>query len=299
MLTEVLDLPDPLIMAHRYRASALECIALLCAWLRSPEDQWGLATKYACPQSAISEITNETARYINDHWSHFLDWDNTGVVHPSRLHAYATALAEFGAPMTTVFGFINCTIHPTCRPGGFQELVYTGYKKCHGMKFQGVVTPNGLMAHLCGPFHAPQNNVGVLGESRLLEMLEEKALQPGSQDGDLAHKQYFHVYGDSAYGVSPVMLSPFSGVGKRTLDEAAFNMAMGAVHISVEHSFGIILQDWPFINCFWKHRIWGTQCGTLFRVAVLLTNAHSCLVPNQTSQWYDCMPPSLAEYFHG
>ncbi|KAF8585008.1 hypothetical protein K439DRAFT_1646796 [Ramaria rubella] len=291
MLTEVLDLPDPLITAHRYHASALECIALLCARLRSPEDQWGLATKYARPQSAISEITNETARYINDHWSHLLDWDNTGVVHPSRLRAYATTLAEFGAPMTTVFRFINCTIHPMCWSGCFQELVYTGYKKCHRMKFQGVVTPNGLMAHLYGPFWAPQNDVGVLGESRLLEMLEEKALQPGSQDGNPVHKQYFQVYGDSAYGVSPIMLSPFSG--------AAFNTAIGAVRISVEHGFGIILQDWPFINCFWKHHIWGTQCGTLFHVAVLLTNTHSCLVPNQTSQQYDCMPPSLAEYFHG
>ncbi|KAF8583052.1 hypothetical protein K439DRAFT_1647367 [Ramaria rubella] len=248
MLTEVLDLPDPLIMAHGYRASALECIALLCSRLRNPEDQWGLATKYAHPQSVILEITNETARYINDRWSHLLDWDDTGVVHPSRLHAYATALGEFSAPTTMVFRFIDCTICQTCRPGRFQELVYTGYKKCHGMKFQGVVTPNGLMAHLCGPFHTPQNDVGV---------------------------------------------------GERTPDEAAFNMAMGAVRILVEHSFGIILQDWPFINCFWKHRIWGTQCGALFRVVVLLTNAHLCLVPNQTSQWYDCMPPSLAEYFHG
>ncbi|KAF8581979.1 hypothetical protein K439DRAFT_1618618 [Ramaria rubella] len=162
----------------------------------------------------------------------------------------------------------------------------------------GVVTPNGLMVHLRGLFCTPQNDVGVLGESRLLEMLKEKAIQPGSQDGD-PHKQYFQVYRDSVYGVSPIMLSPFSGVGKQTPDKAAFNTAMGAVHISVEHSFSIILQDWLFINCFWKHCIWGTQCSTLFCVAVLLTNAHLCLVPNQTSQWYDCMPPSLAEYFHG
>ena len=52
------------------------------------------------------------------------------------------------------------------------------------MKYQAVVTPNGLIAHLSGPYRAPQNNRGVLKESSLLEYLEKHAIQPGSMPTD-------------------------------------------------------------------------------------------------------------------
>ncbi|KAF8587171.1 hypothetical protein K439DRAFT_1645983 [Ramaria rubella] len=153
-----------------------------------------------------------------------------------------------------------------------------GYKKCHGMKYQGVVIPNGLIGHLSGPFHAPQNNMGILVESNLLDYLESHAIQPGSTHADpLAHR-YFQVYRDSAYGVSPVMVSPYAGIIPPTPEQQAWNTAMGGIRISVEHGFGVVLQDWLQLNCFWHQHIWGTHCGT----------AHH----------YSRDPPMLKEYFH-
>ncbi|KAF8573009.1 hypothetical protein K439DRAFT_1376765 [Ramaria rubella] len=211
-IADVLDLPNPLIMKRGYHASALESFALLCAHLCSPDTQWALVSKYDRPQSAVSEIINETTCFINNHLGHLLDWDGSGLLHPNRLHEYADALHAFGAPCKTIFGFINCTICLTCRPGEFQELVYTGYKKCHGMKYQGVVILNGLIGHLSGPFRAPQNDMGVLVESNLLGYLESHAIQPRSTHVDPPAHHYFQVYGDSAYGVSPVMVSPYAGI---------------------------------------------------------------------------------------
>ena len=95
-------------------------------------------------------------------------WDDHGVVSPEALHKYADTLTDFGAPTSSVSLFIDCTIRQMCRPGVFQGLVYTGYKKYHGMKFQGLVAPNGLLVHLDGPYRAPQNHVGILAESKLL-----------------------------------------------------------------------------------------------------------------------------------
>ena len=89
-----------------------------------------------------------------------------------------------------------------CHPGDSEELVYTGYKKFHGMKFQGVVVPNGLLVHLEGPFRAPQNDSGVLKESNLLSNIEEYAIQPGSEPSDPPQDHWFQLYGDSAYSVS-------------------------------------------------------------------------------------------------
>ena len=190
-LITVLELPDPLLTLGGYCAISLESLALLCAHLWSPDTQWALVNKYACLQSAISEIISETAMFINKHWGSFLDWDAVGLVHPQRLQEYADALQEFGAPCNTVIGFINCTIQPMCCLGVYQDLVYTRYKKCHSMKYQAIVVPNGLIAHLSCPFCAPQNDHGVLNKSNLLSHLESHAIQPGSQQNDPPECCYF------------------------------------------------------------------------------------------------------------
>jgi hypothetical protein len=89
------------------------------------------------------------------------------------------------------------------------------------MKFQGIVTPKGLMVHLEGPFTAPRNNSGVLNTSTLLTNMEQYAIQPGSREGDPPERWYFQVYGDLAYGVSPLMVSPYSGIGECMRKQAA------------------------------------------------------------------------------
>jgi hypothetical protein len=297
-IADTLRLPNPLITMARYHTTPIESLGLLCAHLRSPEDQWSLSTKYMCLQSAISEITNETTTFINAQWGHLLIWDKHGILSSKALRRYADVLHRFGCPSLTVFGFLDCIIHQMCCPIEFQELAYTSYKKHHGMKFQGIVVPSSLIAHLIGPFVALCNDSHVLNESTLLADIEWHTIQPSSQEGDPPAARYFQLYGNSAYGVSPFLVSPYSGIGKLTRKQAAWNKAMGGVWISVEHGFSRVIQDWLYLNVFLKQRIWGNVCSLLYRVGVLLTNAHSCLVPNQTARRYDCMPPSLKEYFH-
>ncbi|KAF8587376.1 hypothetical protein K439DRAFT_1645863 [Ramaria rubella] len=297
-IAELTKLPDPLIMCNGCKACTLECLRLLCTHLRSPEDQLSLSMKYACSQSVISEITNRTATHINLYWSHLLDWDYDRVVSPAMLHSYVNALSVFGAPSRSVFGLLDCTIHQTCQPFIHQWLVYTSYKKYHGMKFQAVALPNSLIGHLSRTFCAPQNDAGVLAESELLTNMALHAIQPGSHAGDPPGCRFFQVYGDLAYTVSPQIVSPFARVGILTPQELAWNKAMGGVRISVEHAFGLVLQDWPYLNMFWKQKIFGNACGVFYWIAVILSNVHACLVPNQTAQRYSCMLPKLQEYFH-
>lgn len=211
---------------------------------------------------------------------------------------YTDVLHAFGAPTRSIVGFINCTIRKTCHPVVNQDLVYTGYKKYHGMKFQGVVIPNGLIVHLEGPFQAPQNDSGVLNDSGILHNIEKYAIQPGSQEGDPLECRFFQLYSDSAYGVSPYLVSPYASADSLTPAQCEWNTAMGGIRISIEHGFGIIVQEWPFVNAHWKSKILGTPCGLFYWVAVLLSNAHACIEPNQTSVQYSCPPPSLEEYFH-
>ena len=93
-------------------------------------------------------------------------------------------------------------------------------------------------------------------------------------------------------------MSPHAWVRALTAVEHTWNTGMGEVCISIKHVFGIVLHAWPFLHSSWKHQVFGTACGLWYRAVVLLANVHNCFVPNQTAQCYNCMPPSIHEYFH-
>jgi hypothetical protein len=131
-----------------------------------------------------------------------------------------------------------------------------------------------------------------------MDYIATHAIQPGSQDRDLLERRFFQIYSNSVYGISPYMVSLFSGIGEQMQEQLDWNRAMGKVWISVEHGFGIVLQDWPYLHTFWKHKVLGNSCGLMYRVGVLLTNAHGCVIPNQMSMRYCPAPPTLVEYFH-
>jgi hypothetical protein len=62
----------------------------------------------------------------------------------------------------TIWGFVDGTIRKIARPHQFQSMVYTSFKKRHGMKFQSVVVPDGLIACLHGPVLARQHDARML-----------------------------------------------------------------------------------------------------------------------------------------
>nr|GAT45576.1 predicted protein [Mycena chlorophos] len=297
-LVEVLDIPQPFKTQNRCSFSDIEALCLLLARFRTAGDQFSLSIQYGRPQAAVSQVVNELCAYLDDRWAHLLDFDTSGVLAPESLQQYADAIYEAGAPLDSIWGFIDCTIRPVCRPHHLQRIVYNGYKKVHALKYQAVKLPNGLIGHLYGPMEGRRNDNALLAASELLQNCELHARKPGTDDNTPAAERYFQIFGDPAYGVSPLMLSPFSGAGERTEHEAAWNEAMAAVRIEVEHGFGGITANWPFLNGWWTHRIWQSPVGRHYRVGVLLTNALNCINPNQTSQYFKCEPPTLDEYFH-
>jgi hypothetical protein len=68
--------------------------------------------------------------------------------------------------------------------------------------------------------------------------------------------------------VSPFLVSPYSGVSKLMHEQSTWNKAMGGVWVLVEHGFSLVIQDWLYLNMFWKQQIWGNACGELLRVSL-------------------------------
>jgi nuclease HARBI1 len=297
-LVRVLRIPDPFITKTRSKFSAIEALGLLLARFKSAGDLNDLAMMYQRPASAISEVVNGLAFWIDERWGMLLGFDTEGILAPEKLQSYAHAIHEAGAPIDSVWGFIDCTIRAMCRPFRYQRQAYNGYKKVHALKYQAVKLPNGLLGHIHGPEVGQHNDNHLLATSGLLDLCAMHAIRPGASVSSHPARRYLQLFGDPAYGNSYHLISPFSGAGNRTNDEKRWNEAMARVRIEVEHAFGGILRLWPYLNAWWKHRVYASPLGVYYRVGCLLTNAHNCIHLNQTAQYFSCEPPTLDEYFH-
>ena len=175
----------------------------------------------------------------------------------THVPTFAAAIKAKGSPLSQCFGFIDGTVRPIARPTVNQRIMYSGHKRVHCLKFQvGVLclhmylngcivddhgslqipslvsTLNGLIAHLFGPVEGRRHDAFMLSVSGLPNKL--RALnQPNGQS--------YVLYGDPAYGLSRNILSPYRGQ-QLTQAEHDFNWAMSAVRVSVEWTFGEVIQ---------------------------------------------------------
>lgn len=84
-----------------------------------------------------------------------LQW-NHQLLSQANLERFAEVVHRKGSPLDNCFGFVDGTVRPVCRPGTLnQRLLYNGHKRVHGIKFQSVVTPNGMIANMYGPVGNP------------------------------------------------------------------------------------------------------------------------------------------------
>ena len=83
-----------------------------------------------------------------------------------------------------------------------QRAVYNNYKRHHGLKFQSIVLPDGLVGQMFGAVEGQRHDSTLLKLSRVDEKMAW--LPPGP-----------FTYGDQAYQVRPWLLSPFRGAKKR------------------------------------------------------------------------------------
>ena len=109
---------------------------------------------------------------------------------------YAEAVHENGCPIDTCFGFIDGTLRQTCRPIYNQREVYNGKYRVHGLKFQSVLVPNGLIAKLYGPVEGRLHDSTLLRESGVMDEIEHFNMADGRP---------MNLYGDKAYPISDIL----------------------------------------------------------------------------------------------
>ena len=148
------------------------------------------------------------------------------------------------------------------------------------------MTPNGLIAHMFGPLEGRRHDAFMLSVSGLTEKLR-RLNRPNGEP--------YVIYGDPAYGVTRNILAPYRGI-HLTSQEKEFNRAMSSVRVSVEWTFGKVVQYFAYLDFKKNQKILLQPVGKFYLVGALLTNCHTCLYGSLTTSFFGVQPPSLETY---
>ena len=221
-------------------------------------------------------------------------WDEARLTY-EQLARYATVCKKAGTGRD-IWGFIDGTATEVGRPDeDLQRAYYSGHKKKHCLQHQAIVTPDGLVTSLMGPFLGKTNDWSIVKETKMRRILK-RAHSAKSPD-----QPRLSLYGDKAYLCCWGIIGPYKDYPKKPLtpDQAYFNQRMSRLRIEVEHAFGICSNYWSFSGDKKKMRVGQSPAAAYFFVGVLLTNILNCYRPNQISRRFGMCPPTVEEYLQG
>jgi hypothetical protein len=293
----ILNIPSRFRYGIRYTPE--DALALTLFRLSAPKRLKDCVEYFNRDLGWLSTVFNDVCVHIDRRYTSKLEWD-TAFLTPERLEAYCEHVHANGEPSGKIWGFLDGTHRAICRPQpetADQALLWSGYKHLHTAVFQGLVTPDGLITHLKGPYEGRACDWGMLKDSGLLENLKQSSHdREGNQ---------LWVYGDAGYGLEEGLLSSFRAQGATanreavplTVEQEVFNAGMARQRIVVEWGFGKVVNTFAFIDFRKKLKIGLSPVGPLIFTAFLLTNVHTCYYGSETASYFQCQPPTVWEYF--
>ena len=151
VLHDALQLPQFFRCQQGKICSGTEGLCIVLRRVAYPCRYSDMIQRFGRPVPELSMICNLVMDNIyQQHHRRITQW-NDSLLNPALLETYAYAIHQKGSPLPNCFGFIDGTVRQICRPGNNQRLVYNGHKRVHGLKFQSVALPNGMIANMYGP----------------------------------------------------------------------------------------------------------------------------------------------------
>ena len=242
-----------------------------------------------------------------------------------------------------IFGLIDCSIFRINRPfsgpdGDYigaprkenypiaQRAVYTGYKKCHGIKVQTILLPNGISCRY-GPTSARVPDIGPTG------ILEMSGLDHFLQQAQQNNNTPYYAFGDGVYNSNALrrkfvylcllpffwyeflipyhiynvsyttgIRSYFRSYGGIPLSpgQELCNRRMKTIREEIERSYADVENIFQICSHPRNFRLGkrNPYAQQQLRVCFLLSNIYTCLNGCKASGYtkFNCRPPTLAWY---
>mmetsp|Transcript_22628 Transcript_22628/g.77577 ORF Transcript_22628/g.77577 Transcript_22628/m.77577 type:complete len:624 (-) Transcript_22628:25-1896(-) len=164
-LVKALKMPEFVRTAGRCCLSGEEALLLFLKRLSYPDRLVGLVRFFSRSTGWISEMFDAVRRHLDgltDKMMFDLDWERIKPLAPRFAHRVHVK----GMPLPHVPWFVDGVFVSCCRPSdpvvGYrsvrQRCVYNGSKRQHGLMYQGLVTPDGIIVEMWGPFQGRIND---------------------------------------------------------------------------------------------------------------------------------------------
>lgn len=286
LLTTLLRIPNEIHLPNRCTFVGQDALCITLHRLSYPCRLKDLVKIYGRSTSALCQAINWTVNHIINTFGDLLLNLNKPWLIGQNLDSMATAINVKGCPLERCWGFIDGTTVQICRPKEHQRELFSGHKRFHCIKFQSVVTPNGLISSLMGPYVGRRHDAGIFHESGIYQQLLQKVNANGVP---------FYLYGDSAYPISECIITPYKGANI-TDDQHRFNEVMSNIRVCVEWSFGDIARTFAFVDFHKNMKLYLQPVAALYKVSAIFANCRTCLYGNQTSSYFNLQPPTIQQY---
>ena len=252
--SDILHIPDEISCYNRTLASGTEAFCILLRRFSYPNRYSDMISRFGRFPPECSVIISELVDFIYNVHSFRLSTFQKDWLPVVNLERYARAALD------NCWAFVDGTVRPVCRPCEMQRALYNGHKRVHSIKFQSVVAPNGLIAHLYGLVEGRRHDSGMLADSNLLHNLQQHCNSPNGQP--------LCVNGDMAYPLRPHLQTPYIGLHLNPA-QAAYNKSMSTVRTAVEWVFGDIINFLNFLDFKKNLRVCLSAVGKAYIVYTL------------------------------
>jgi hypothetical protein len=264
-----------------------EAMCMLCMKYAWPTRLGSMVKVFGVSVSKLSRVVSAMRRLLHKAFGSALN--HAGDLSLRELLRFSAAIeAKSGIGGRFFFGFVDGTVRPIPKPSHLQGVVYNGKDRIHALKFQSVVTPDGMLHQLTGPWPGARHDMHMLRQSSLLPYV---CGLPTAADGTR-----FSIYADCGYSESPGIVAPYFDGAVNVVHEA-WNQAMASSRIAVEWGFGDIVLSWSHLDMVRQHQLLSNRkIGQVYLVAGLMTNFLNCFKPNRGSQYFNVEPPTFEIY---
>ena len=225
-------------LQNTYRAEYVDALAVCLARLCLPGRLSDLKHRLQIDWSLgkISSIINATVLQLYNTWRGRVLFDDRVFENHHLLSQFAVAINRAGGRFHSCVGFIDGTTFHIARPGGGdlqQAVFYSGHKRCHVVRWQGVVTPDGMVASFYGPHQGASNDRGLLNVSKLDDHLRVVfGVNPAHPD-----TPRFFLYGDAGYDTNGLYKAVYTPAD---MPDHQSREAANSVRVSIENVFGLL-----------------------------------------------------------
>jgi hypothetical protein len=269
----------------RDKCALHEALAMMCMKYSWPKRLGDMVKIFHSSTSRISRVIGSLRRMLFDMFVPALQFPLP--LSAAELERFSETVCRKSG-FEGIFGFIDGTVRPIPKPTHLQSAVYNGKDRVHALKYQALVTPDGMFRQLCGPWPGSRHDMHMLSKSHLKTYI---ASLPKRQDGAC-----YSVYADQGYAESVGIITPYFDGAVNAWHEIC-NQTMASSRIAVEWAFGDIVVYWASLDMKRQQQLLSNRkIAQVYLVAGFLCNCMNCFDRNKASRYFDVAPPALEEY---